>query len=124
MIRRPPRSTLFPYTTLFRSHRDTTSLEPDSETRIAPRQAVRRGRRAQRAAHEGGVRAVGDARQNEIRVGERDRIFGEKLPRIETLRFLPTGFAMLIAAVVAVHDALVALAGTGVAQRQRGPFVV
>src|SRR2546430_7717003 len=23
MIRRPPRSTLFPYTTLFRSHRDT-----------------------------------------------------------------------------------------------------
>src|SRR5256885_11595149 len=33
MIRRPPRSTLFPYTTLFRSHRynrgDAPSLDPD-----------------------------------------------------------------------------------------------
>src|SRR5690242_21534154 len=28
MIRRPPRSTLFPYTTLFRSHRST--VDPDS----------------------------------------------------------------------------------------------
>src|SRR3712207_9194797 len=28
MIRRPPRSTLFPYTTLFRSHRDTARSEP------------------------------------------------------------------------------------------------
>src|SRR6266508_2978793 len=28
MIRRPPRSTLFPYTTLFRSHRDR-ALSPD-----------------------------------------------------------------------------------------------
>src|SRR5260370_20730665 len=27
MIRRPPRSTLFPYTTLFRSHLDATNLE-------------------------------------------------------------------------------------------------
>src|SRR3712207_7234802 len=26
MIRRPPRSTLFPYTTLFRSHRDAAAL--------------------------------------------------------------------------------------------------
>src|SRR2546426_6720900 len=26
MIRRPPRSTLFPYTTLFRSHQDVTDL--------------------------------------------------------------------------------------------------
>src|SRR2546429_3761537 len=31
MIRRPPRSTLFPYTTLFRSHRG----EPDSRKRSA-----------------------------------------------------------------------------------------
>src|SRR5258708_30428962 len=28
MIRRPPRSTLFPYTTLFRSRRDTKKLSP------------------------------------------------------------------------------------------------
>src|SRR5258705_8012175 len=27
MIRRPPRSTLFPYTTLFRSHRVTVNIE-------------------------------------------------------------------------------------------------
>src|SRR3712207_7242416 len=29
MIRRPPRSTLFPYTTLFRSHRHTQPPTPD-----------------------------------------------------------------------------------------------
>src|SRR2546429_1325328 len=29
MIRRPPRSTLFPYTTLFRSHRQEQIAEPD-----------------------------------------------------------------------------------------------
>src|SRR3712207_7325238 len=33
MIRRPPRSTLFPYTTLFRSH-DGRSREPDKETAL------------------------------------------------------------------------------------------
>src|SRR5258705_1497428 len=31
MIRRPPRSTLFPCTTLFRSLRATTVVEPDDE---------------------------------------------------------------------------------------------
>src|SRR2546422_7767755 len=36
MIRRPPRSTLFPYTTLFRSHDDVTAL-----------QVGRRGRKAE-----------------------------------------------------------------------------
>src|SRR5256884_8039565 len=51
MIRRPPRSTLFPYTTLFRSHR---RARPDGEAVVAPspiatwllaagRGAVRRG---------------------------------------------------------------------------------
>ena len=41
MIRRPPRSTLFPYTTLFRSHRDAQLhhhvkywIKPDIENRI------------------------------------------------------------------------------------------
>src|SRR5436190_4443615 len=29
MIRRPPRSTLFPYTTLFRSQRSLTDVSPD-----------------------------------------------------------------------------------------------
>src|SRR3712207_7249560 len=31
MIRRPPRSTLFPYTTLFRSHSDLVVLDTDLE---------------------------------------------------------------------------------------------
>src|SRR3989449_3074106 len=44
MIRRPPRSTLFPYTTLFRSHRDTT---PCPTARLLPaRRAFGRGRSA------------------------------------------------------------------------------
>src|SRR2546428_8566184 len=44
MIRRPPRSTLFPYTTLFRSHRDHQRDKwrlvgdvPSSEVRVALR---------------------------------------------------------------------------------------
>src|ERR1039457_2874724 len=38
MIRRPPRSTLFPYTTLFRSHRRTTDCRhPTYEPRIGIR---------------------------------------------------------------------------------------
>src|SRR2546422_6937611 len=36
MIRRPPRSTLFPYTTLFRSHRDILgrSISLDASTQV------------------------------------------------------------------------------------------
>src|SRR2546426_12630609 len=37
MIRRPPRSTLFPYTTLFRSHRGAERVEPLA---AAPREVV------------------------------------------------------------------------------------
>src|SRR2546427_10428675 len=44
MIRRPPRSTLFPYTTLFRSYR----LPPRGPHRPAQRVAVGRGARGQR----------------------------------------------------------------------------
>src|SRR2546422_3318208 len=35
MIRRPPRSTLFPYTTLFRSVIDVGLRRPDAEKRLA-----------------------------------------------------------------------------------------
>src|SRR5690606_19362336 len=34
MIRRPPRPTLFPYTTLFRSGRDTTWVVPSSNSKL------------------------------------------------------------------------------------------
>src|SRR2546428_9585781 len=43
MIRRPPRSTLFPYTTLFRSDRPTGGS--DAARRIRGRESVRRRRR-------------------------------------------------------------------------------
>src|SRR3712207_7877819 len=35
MIRRPPRSTLFPYTTLFRSHHLVDYVEPDEAYSVA-----------------------------------------------------------------------------------------
>src|SRR6266850_1049334 len=62
MIRRPPRSTLFPYTTLFRSRRTGNALprgaaasEPDPRAGAAPLRAVRRGaRRAGRAPRRAG----------------------------------------------------------------------
>src|SRR2546429_6350392 len=42
MIRRPPRSTLFPYTTLFRSHRaDRTYLRPGFRSRFEHDRSVR-----------------------------------------------------------------------------------
>src|SRR3989475_12347600 len=43
MIRRPPRSTLFPYTTLFRSANEDEPLESEIEINAAPR-----GKRTQR----------------------------------------------------------------------------
>src|SRR2546430_8787180 len=48
MIRRPPRSTLFPYTTLFRSG------APDGHARVAPRQAIELVQHARAAADRGG----------------------------------------------------------------------
>src|SRR5215204_7099128 len=45
MIRRPPRSTLFPYTTLFRSHRP--SLLP-GQPRLPPPRSGRRDRKSTR----------------------------------------------------------------------------
>src|SRR3989454_8476263 len=52
MIRRPPRSTLFPYTTLFRSHRSAAGGARgsrglrDAVTRERPRGPLAHGRRA------------------------------------------------------------------------------
>src|SRR2546430_5246186 len=40
MIRRPPRSTLFPYTTLFRSTCDFSSLLPDRNSAIRTKKNV------------------------------------------------------------------------------------
>src|SRR5438132_8899296 len=46
MIRRPPRSTLFPYTTLFRSHRTARSWGQPRSRRSATR-PLRRDRRSE-----------------------------------------------------------------------------
>src|SRR5438477_9688059 len=35
MLHRPPRSTLFPYTTLFRSHQCSDGNQPDTQSRIS-----------------------------------------------------------------------------------------
>src|SRR2546421_8346828 len=58
MIRRPPRSTLFPYTTLFRSRLPVHRAEPeqelpgaDVEDAVAPRVDQRQDRRRRRHAH-------------------------------------------------------------------------
>src|SRR5258707_1778096 len=40
MIRRPPRSTLFPYTTLFRSKSTNVSVQVGSLTDVQPRMAI------------------------------------------------------------------------------------
>src|SRR2546422_4270490 len=41
MIRRPPRSTLFPYTTLFRSHDFVNAVRTDTAPRVDGEQATR-----------------------------------------------------------------------------------
>src|SRR3712207_7601740 len=57
MIRRPPRSTLFPYTTLFRSH--VLALPPHGRPARARRRRVRRAVRRDRGGHRARVeRAV------------------------------------------------------------------
>src|SRR2546422_7939139 len=45
MIRRPPRSTLFPYTTLFRSHLVDDQVEADAATDVRTTPVGRRDRR-------------------------------------------------------------------------------
>src|SRR3712207_8745571 len=54
MIRRPPRSTLFPYTTLFRSGE---RAEPDALDEQPPERVLDRGRVPRRAVPRGGVAA-------------------------------------------------------------------
>src|SRR3712207_8489347 len=57
MIRRPPRSTLFPYTTLFRSRRVTVIIEPDASVQehdlVAPSEML-----DQAACEQGAVRPL------------------------------------------------------------------
>src|SRR3712207_7672241 len=61
MIRRPPRSTLFPYTTLFRSNRMTRGLAEREQLQDLFGRHV--GREVARAALDGGVKLGGEVRE-------------------------------------------------------------
>src|SRR5260370_2814975 len=50
MIRRPPRSTLFPYTTLFRSHDDLAGADASGRARLSGPFHVPRGKAARQRA--------------------------------------------------------------------------
>src|SRR3712207_8019346 len=56
MIRRPPRSTLFPYTTLFRSLADDPAADGDDQARLL-------GERDEDVGADGPARRVGPAQQ-------------------------------------------------------------
>src|SRR5256885_14965904 len=59
MIRRPPRSTLFPYTTLFRMARRLNALLQRLLPAIATPHALQLRQHTRRARHEGGLRSLG-----------------------------------------------------------------
>src|SRR3712207_7670427 len=67
MIRRPPRSTLFPYTTLFRSERGLVPRALSADTRAARRVGGRPDPRHPRRAGPGG-RARGPADRKSTRL--------------------------------------------------------
>src|SRR2546427_11677739 len=76
MIRRPPRSTLFPYTTLFRSHAFGRSLAPIEPAVVAAAQYLVASRGDAGEAHGGGDRLrarLEKARSEERRVGKECR---------------------------------------------------
>src|SRR3712207_6493907 len=67
MIRRPPRSTLFPYTTLFRSH--AGGRQPDGGAEAVPLRRQLRRRRAGRRGGGGGAVVEGVAVEHPARTG-------------------------------------------------------
>src|SRR3712207_7755285 len=72
MIRRPPRSTLFPYTTLFRSHVDPVPVRLDEARLLRREERVEGPARHARRAHR-----VGDG-------GSRVALLGDDLDRKST----------------------------------------
>src|SRR3712207_8428203 len=96
MIRRPPRSTLFPYTTLFRStgrrRLRRRAVQPEGR---APGDALRRGVLAGQAAHEDrGRHALGEDRKstrlNSSHANISYAVFCLKKKKRTTLRTDPT----------------------------------
>src|SRR2546422_3963468 len=70
MIRRPPRSTLFPYTTLFRSHVQVHRPARDTAFSLRPRVELHHlqllGPAAQRASHRAGRAARSEEHTSEL----------------------------------------------------------
>src|SRR5947209_15375166 len=71
MIRRPPRSTLFPYTTFFRSGRDRAGAGRPAERRRQGRAPAQGGQGRQEPAARGrgarsGVRGAGDRKSTRL----------------------------------------------------------
>src|SRR3712207_1327160 len=89
MIRRPPRSTLFPYTTLFRSSRVYRSLELRQE-RIETDEAAERF--VEEASHKGEIHIVANRRQKgdeqEYAAKEREQREDNHIPADVPILFL------------------------------------
>src|SRR2546422_9647183 len=85
MIRRPPRSTLFPYTTLFRSHRARSASQfPGWERRLW----VRVETEGQQLLHEDSAEWDRQLRNTLGRGSVRSEILGPHLSPVEDLRLL------------------------------------
>src|SRR3712207_8901928 len=72
MIRRPPRSTLFPYTTLFRSRREQVA-----DAQAGQRVLLRERADAHDVRRQRGGFVSGELRQGEERLVEHDRHLGQ-----------------------------------------------
>src|ERR671929_238185 len=93
MIRRPPRSTLFPYTTLFRSYRDRV------------RSAVEYG--------ESGDDATGEEREGAAGDRESTRLNSSHVKRYSMPSFFFNDTATTEIYTLSLHDALPILSGSG-----------
>src|SRR2546426_7119697 len=94
MIRRPPRSTLFPYTTLFRSRAPSPGRRRHARAgarRSAPARRRARGhlRSLPRPPSTAGRRAVGGAERVELPPWSRALAVGLRLPRARGSRDAP-----------------------------------
>src|SRR6266853_4074174 len=95
MIRRPPRSTLFPYTTLRRSRRGPGALDGQHRPRVFPRRAGPLGRRLHRPGGPGPL--PGEERRPQLGASMSDR----RCPKCgtvytDTARFCPRDGTMLV----------------------------
>src|SRR2546426_9444527 len=112
MIRRPPRSTLFPYTTLFRSQRNLLALTWDREDTSALLGRCRARLRARRSS-------LGSARDGARRRPQR----GVRGRRARDLSSQPAAGRPGAALSVVGPQLLSARAGSAVPERQRPSLV-